>query len=124
MAGSQFEQDGRSDVVGQVAGDQERLARRGCGCGEVEGQYILLDDSDAVCGVLGAQVCGHGRVELDGQDMAGVGRQGSCDGALAGADFNDGAAGKVAEGSGDSLNRRCVFKEILAELGFDGHELL
>ncbi len=47
---------------------------------------------------------GQDGVEFDGDDVGGAGGESMGDGAGAGADFDDGAAGEVAEGVGDALD--------------------
>ena len=96
VAGGEFEEDLRSDVVGKVSDDAERMAGGGRGGGEIELEHVLLDDGDAGWVKLGAEMGGKARVELDGEDMGGAGGEGSGDGAGAGADFDDGAAGEIA----------------------------
>jgi len=62
-------------------------------------------------------------VQLDGQQMGCASGQSFGDGAAAGADFNDCAAGEIAQGGRDALNGLGIDEEVLTELGFGRHEL-
>ena len=121
VAGGEFEEDLRSDVVGKVSDDAERMAGGGRGGGEIELEHVLLDDGDAGWVKLGAEMGGKARVELDREDVCGAGGEGSGDGAGAGADFDDGAAGEIAQRVGDALDGLRIVKEVLSEPGFGGH---
>jgi len=52
-----------------------------------------------------------------------AGSERSGDGASAWADFDDCAAGQIAQRGGDSLDGLGVVEEVLAELGLGGHGL-
>lgn len=96
VAGGQLEKDLRSDVVRQVSDDTKRMAGDDrCG-GEIELKHVLIENRDACRVKLGAEMGGEGRVEFDGEDMGGAGGECSGDGAGAGADFDDSAAGEIA----------------------------
>ena len=123
VAGREFEQNGRSDVVGKIAGDGEVLAS-GCGRGsEVEVEHVLLDDGKFVGGKLAAEIGSEVVVKFDGEYLPGSCGQSSSDGASAGADFDDSARGEVAECCCDALNRIRIVEEVLSEFGFRGHVL-
>jgi hypothetical protein len=71
-------------------------------------------------GELGAEVGGQVAVELDGDEAMGAGSQNGGEGAAAGADFNDGAMGDVAESVGDGRLGGGADEEILTEPGLLG----
>lgn len=124
VGGGDVKQDGRGDVVREIAGDGE--TRSACYGGEVEVEDALLDDGDAAGCVgsgreLGAEVGGEFGVELDGEDAGGAGGERGGDGAFAGADFDDGGGAEIAEGGGDALDGAGIAEEVLAEFGFGGH---
>ena len=124
VAGGQFEEDLRGDVVGEIAEDEQGLASGGGGGGEVEGEDVLLEDGEAAGWEPGAEMGGEAGVELDGEDVSGAGDEGRGDGAGAGTDFDDGAGGEIAERGGDALNGLRVVEEVLSEPGVGGHGLL
>ena len=121
VAGGELEQDGRGDVVGQVAGDTEALARGRGGSGEVEVEHILLDDGYAAGIEVRAQAGGEIAVELDGENAAGARSKSVGDSAAAGSDFDDRAAGEIAEGRDDPVDGDVVNEEVLTEPGFLRH---
>ena len=122
VRGGEVEQDGRSDVVRQIAGDEERAAGL-CGGGfEIELEHVLCEDGEIFGGNVGAEVRGEFGVQLNGEQMGAAGGEGAGDGAAAGADFDDGAAIAGAEGGDDALDGLGVVKEVLAELGTGGHD--
>ena len=121
VALSKFEEDGRGDVVGQVAEDEEGLAGSGGSGGEVEGEDVLVDYGDVLCGELGAEVGGEGGVEFDGDEAVGAGGESVGDGSGTRTDFDGGAGGEIAEGVGDALDGGGVVEEVLSEFGFGGH---
>jgi len=121
VALSKFEEDGRGDVVGQVAEDEEGLAGSGGSGGEVEGEDVLVDYGDVLCGELGAEVGGEGGVEFDGDEAMGAGGESVGDGSGTRTDFDGGAGGEIAEGVGDALDGGGVVEEVLSEFGFGGH---
>ncbi len=124
MAGGEFEEDLRGDVVGEIAEDEQGLAGGGGGGGEVEGEDVLLEDGEEAGWEPGAEMGGEAGVELDGEDVGGAGDEGRGDGAGAGTDFDDGAGGEVAERGGDALNGLRVVEEVLSEPWVGGHGLL
>ena len=75
------------------------------------------------CGNLCAQLNGEVVVQLDCDDAGRACCQGSGDGAAAGADFNYGSAGEIAERGNDALGGLGVVEEVLAEFGLGGHGL-
>jgi len=97
VAGSEFEEDLRGDVVGEIAEDKQGLAGGCGGGGKVEGEDVLLEDGEAAGWEPGAEMGGEAGVKLDGEDVGGAGHEGASDGSGAGADFDDGAVGEVAE---------------------------
>ena len=113
VTGGEFEQDGRGDVVGQIAGDSEALACGSGGSGEVELEDVLLDDGEALGRILRAQTRGQFTIQLNGNYVGGAGEEGLGDGALAGADFDDSLSGEVAECGGNALNGVGIAKEVL-----------
>ena len=123
MARGQLEQDLRGDAIGQIADDQQALARRRRGRREVELQHILLDNRTRAPQESARAGGGKSVVQLDGQDMGGASGQGSGNRAAAGADLDDSAAGEIADGGRDALDGLGIVEEVLAELGFDGHGL-
>jgi len=123
VAGCQLEQDLRGDAIGKVADDQQALACRRGGCREVELQRVPLDNRHALRREVHAQAEGKSVVEFDGQEMGGARSQGSGNRAAAGADFDDSAAGEIADGGRYALDGLGLVEEVLAELGFDGHGL-
>ena len=64
-----------------------------------------------------AELGGESWVELDEDEAAGAGSEQVGDGAVAGADLEDGAGGDVAEAGGYVVAGDVVGQEILAELG-------
>jgi len=84
----------------------------------------VLDDGDAIRGELGAEMGGKAGVELDGKNVGCTSGESAGDGACAGADFDDGAAGDIAERGSDALDGLRVVKEVLTEFGFGGHGLV
>jgi hypothetical protein len=118
---SELEQDGGGDVVRQISDDGEGMAGvLRCG-GEVEGEDILVDDGDTAGGEFRAQMRGQVVVELDCEDVRGMGGEEMSDGASAGADFDGGLARAVAESGDDALDGVLVVEEVLAELRLGGH---
>ena len=97
VAGGEFEEDLRCDAVGQIANDDERLAGGCGGGGEVEVQDVLSKDCNAPGRELSLQMSGEAGIKLDGDNMRCAGGECSSDGAGAGADFDDSAAGEIAE---------------------------
>ncbi len=65
-----------------------------------------------------AKFGGEGGVELDGDEAAAARGEERCDSSVAGADFEDGAGGDVAERVDDGLAGAVVGEEVLAEFGF------
>ncbi len=63
------------------------------------------------------QFAGEGGVELDAMEAGAAGGEVRGDGAVAGADFDDGAGADVAEGFSDAEGGCLVDEEVLAELG-------
>ena len=55
-----------------------------------------------------------GAVKFQGDEAPGAGGQDVGDGAVAGADFDNGAAGEVAEGIGDTALGVCIDEKVLA----------
>ncbi len=122
--GDEMEQDVGGEVVGQVSDDEElfvgmgfRVVREG---GEVDVEDVVLEDFDVgLGGETFAEARGEFAVELDGDEASGAGSEQICDGGLAGADFDDGAMGEIAECVDDGMAGRGAGEEVLAELGFD-----
>ena len=101
--GVEVEQDVGGDVVGEIADDVER----GCLVDRVEARSNCEDvgvvDGDArVVAELEGELSGEGWVELYAVKMCGACGEDGGDGAVAGADLDDGASGDVAE-----ARRRC-----------------
>ena len=71
----QFEQDGRGDVVGQVADDAEACAGLGCRGFEIELEDVLHDNSNTVWREAGAERGGQIAIEFDGDDVASTGNE-------------------------------------------------
>jgi len=123
VAGRQLEQDRRGDVVGQIADHAEPLARRSGNLIEIEVEYVLFKDRDFVGRKLRAQLCGEVMIQFDSNHAACFCGQGSGDGASAGANFDDGAAGEIAECGDNTLTGVRVVEEVLSEFGLGGHVL-
>ena len=86
---------------------------------EVELEDVGVVDGDArIVAEFEAELFGEGRVELDAVKMRGACGEDRGDGAVAGADLDDGARGDVAECVGDAVAGGFVDEEVLAELGF------
>ncbi len=84
---------------------------------------ILLNDRYFVRGKLHAKAEGEVVIELNGDDVARSCRKRSGNGAAAGTDFEDGAAGKIAERGNNSLHGLRVVEEVLSEFGLRWHGL-
>ncbi len=93
----------------------------GGGSGEVELEYILFEDGDAIGPEKGVEAGSKFAVELERDDAASLRGEGPGDGSLAGADFYDGLRGDVAESGDDAADGGLVAQEVLAELGLLGH---
>lgn len=121
VAGGQLEQDGRGDVVRQIADDSEEAGadgvRAGSRGGKVEVEDVLFNDGEAIGGESFAEAGGELAVELDGEDMAGLGGKGASNGAAARANFDDGTAGEIAQRREDATDGACVGEKVLAEPG-------
>jgi hypothetical protein len=125
-------QDGRGDVVGQVADDEEWLGRCGVGFGgirgcrgEIELKDVLSSDRDVGYAFFGGEtlleVPGEFSVEFDGDQVFGFGGEMVGDGPFAGSDFDDRARTQVAESRDDALDGLLIAEEVLSELWFTGH---
>lgn len=113
-----FFDDGRGDVIGQVAGEGG-----GAPGGEIGFEDVPFDDFEARVGTeAGAKVLGEDGVDLDGDDARGMGEKVGGEGAAAGADFDDGGGVGFAGGGGDALEGGLVGEEVLAEAA--SHERL
>ncbi len=109
--GEGFFDDGRGDVVRQVAGDGD-----GAPGGEIGLENVLFDDFEArVAAKTGAEVLGEDGVDLNGDDAGGVGEEMDGEGSTAGADFDDGERVGLASGGGDAFESGLVGEEVLAE---------
>jgi hypothetical protein len=84
----------------------------------------LLVDGEIVLRKLNTEMGSEIGVEFDGEDVSGAGDQGCGDDACAGADFDYGAAVKIAERCGDALNGLRVVEKVLSEPGFEWHGLI
>ena len=109
-----MEQDGRGQVVGQVA-DQAQLVF-GRQLGEIHFQYVLVDHGQrarALCRVRKRhdQVA----VEFDGGQFPMPAQQGQGDGTLAGADFHQPVAGLWIHGEHDHVDHAAIGQEVLAK---------
>lgn len=90
-----------------------------CEGGEVDVEDVALDDFDiGPGGEAFAEARGEFAVEFDGDEAACAGREQVRNGGFAGADFDDGALGEVAEGIGDGVAGRGADEEVLAEFRF------
>ena len=124
--GEEFEQDVGGDVVGEVADDVEAV-RLGLGafafefeqCGEVGFEDVGLVDADVgMIAEAEGEFGGEGGVELDSDETVGAGGEDLGEGAVAGADLDDGAGGEVAEGVDYGVAGAVVDEKVLAEFGF------
>jgi hypothetical protein len=87
--------------------------------GEVDVEDVALDDFDiGVRGEALAETRGELAIEFDGDEAAGAGREQVRDGGFAGADFDDGAVGEVAEGIDNGVAGRGTDEEVLAKFRF------
>lgn len=118
FVGCEVQQDVRGEVVGQVADDEQLFVRPG-ERREIDIEDVAFDDFDIAlrCEAV-AEAWGQVAVEFDGDEAFGVRGEQFGDGGFAGADFDDGAAGDVAEGIDNALASRGADEEVLAELGF------
>lgn len=115
-----MQQDGRGDVVRQIANDDERLASRARGGSEVKAEDILLDNLDLglLNGVAAAERGGKRGIEFDGDQMCGARGQQIGDGSATRADLDDGARLERTKRGDDALDGGVVMQEVLAESGF------
>lgn len=124
-ARGEAQQDGRSDVVRQVADDDQRLANLLREGSEVVLEHVLTSDGDCGEAFFGEESLldapGEFAVEFDGDEALGLGGDALGDDAFAGADFDDGAGGDVSQGGDDALDGSGVAEEVLPEFGFCGH---
>lgn len=118
-------EDGRGDVVGQVADDEELLAGFEGDGAKVNGENVLAVQLEVWEAALGGEavfeVGGEDGVDFNGDEASGACGEELRNGATAGADFDDGAGGDVAEGRDYALDGLLVAEEVLAEFGFLGH---
>ena len=109
--GERLFDDGRGDVVGQVAGDGD-----GAPGGEIGLENVLFDDFEArIATEAGAEVLGEDGVDLDGDDAGGVSEKMDGEGATARANFYDRGRIGGTSGGGDALEGGLVGEEVLAE---------
>ena len=106
------EEDGRGDVVGQVAGQADRVA--GGELGEVHFEHVAVHDGEAFA--QRAQVFQQVAVELDDGEFAVQLQQRDGDGAGAGADLDEAVAGLGIDGAHDFADDAGLVQEVLAEL--------
>jgi hypothetical protein len=132
MSGEQVEQYVGSDVVGEIAYYLDsgkplgclararlcvRLASL-CQQSQICRQNVLVQDGDVgLSGEIGVEIGGEGRVEFDGDDALGAAGEDVRDGSAAGADFDDGAVGDIAERVGDGGLSGRTDEKVLAEFG-------
>ena len=83
-----------------------------------------MDDRNRSGGKSAAQIGGKIVVQFDGHHACGACGEGASDGSRAGADFDDGAAGEIAQRGSDALDGLLIGEKVLAELGFRGHWFL
>jgi len=94
-----------------------------CGGCEIKAENVLDDDRDPFGRKFGTDGGGHIRVQLHRDYVGGAGCQSPGDGTHAGTDFDDRAAGEVANGGCNALNGLRVVEEILSEFGLGWHGL-
>jgi hypothetical protein len=105
----------RSFDIHVYAGECMRL-KFGCERGEVGSEDILVQDGDVgLRGEVRPEVRGEGRVEFDGDEALGAAGEDVRDGSAAGADFDDGAVGDIAECVGDGGLSGRTDEKVLAE---------
>lgn len=83
--------------------------------GEVCGEDVSF--KDLYVGVIAefeSELWGESAVQFNGDESFGAGGEDFCDGTVAGADFDDGAGGEVAESVGDGVTGLIVYEEVLA----------
>jgi hypothetical protein len=108
----QMEQDGRGDVVGQVAHHPQRRAGGVGQRREVDLQHVGLDHGDArALAPAGGQVA----VEFDDGERATALQQRLGHGAQAGSDLHQRLAGPRCDGPHDLVDHHRVDQEVLAE---------
>ncbi len=118
VRGEEVKEDVGGDVVGEIADDEELAVAVGSEGGQIGSQNVLLKDFDLrVAGELCAQARSEAAVEFDGDEALGTAGEEAGDGAAAGADFDNGAPGEIAEGVGDGGLGGGADEEILAEFG-------
>ena len=109
-----MEQDGRGQVVGQIA-DQAQLVF-GRQLGEIHFQHVLVDHGQRAHALRRMRER-HDQVavEFDGGQFSMPAQQGQGDGALAGADFHQAVTGLWTHGEHDHVDHVAVGQEVLAE---------
>lgn len=111
--------DGRGDVVRQVAADGG-----GPPLGEVGGEDIGFDDADAGIGLVPqAESGGERGVEFDQDQFGGAGAKGGGEAAGAGTDFDDAGCARAARGFGDALKQVALEEKMLSEAAAQAREI-
>lgn len=92
VRGEEVEQDVGSDVVGQIADDEQLVRILGAEGTEVGSENVLLEDFDVgLIGELGTKARGEIAVEFDGDEATSAAGEDLGDGSAAWTDFDNGA---------------------------------